>query len=141
MSAIQSMNNNAEMSAALQNPHGGARRRRKYRGGQVNTGQSTITLPQGPPNIAKDPNANTSFGVSHQTMGAQVNQIKQNNDATGDSVAYVAPVTTGVPVKTGGRRTKKSGGYHKWGCYSGGKRKSRRHSKKSSRKSRKSRRK
>jgi hypothetical protein len=142
MAAMQAGINNGEITAKLANS-GGARRRRKYRGGQANTGQGTTTgqsttiLQQGPPILAKDPNPNTPFGTTNLTNSMQVNQLDQNAQAKLDS--SVAPP---VPVPTkGGRRTKKWGGFHKWGCYSGGKRKSRRHSKKSSRKSRKTRRK
>jgi hypothetical protein len=128
MSAMQAGINDSDKLAALQAVQGGARRR-KYHGGQA-----TITLPQPPQNIAKDPNANTSFGISNQTTGIQVNQLDQNAQAKLDNVEYVPQ------PKTGGTRRKRRGG-QKWRCYSGGKRKSRRQSKKSSRKSKKSRRK
>lgn len=142
VAAMQASSNDSNNLAMLINT-GGARRRRKYHGGQASTGQgtttgqTTTTLQQGPPILAKDPNPNTPFGTTNLTNSMQVNQLDQNAQAKLDS--SVAPPVA-VPTK-GGRRTKKSGGYHKWGCYSGGKRKSRRHSKKSSRKSRKSRRK
>lgn len=111
---------------------GGARRRRKYRGGQVAAG--TIVLPPGPTPIYKDPSSGTPYSAQNQTTGAMTTTLNQNAEAQYDQV-QLAP-----QVKTGGTRRKRRGG-QKWGCYSGGKRKSRRHSKKSSRKSRKSRRK
>jgi len=131
VSANQAGINDSHKLAMLVNT-GGARRRRKYRGGQ-----GTTILQQGPPILAKDPNPNTPFGTTNLTNSMQVNQLDQNAQAKLDS--SVSPPVA-VPIK-GGKRTKKWGGYHKWGCYSGGKRKSRRHSKKSTRKSRKTRRK
>jgi hypothetical protein len=136
MSAMNAQTNDALKLASL--PSGGARRRRKYRGGQANTGQgtttgqTTTTLPPGPTPIYKDPSAGTAYGAQNQTTGVMTTQLNQTENAKYDNVAYVAP--------TGGSRRKRRGGV-KWGCYSGGKRKSRKHSKKSSRKSRKSRRK
>jgi hypothetical protein len=134
VAAMQAGINDSDKLAALRS--GGARRRRKYRGGQ-----GTTILQQGPPILAKDPNPNTPFGTTNLTNSMQVNQLDQNAQAKLDSsVSPPVAVPVAVPTK-GGKRTKKWGGYHKWGCYSGGKRKSRRHSKKSTRKSRKTRRK
>jgi hypothetical protein len=137
MSAMNAQADDASKLAALV-PSGGARRRRKYRGCQAitghgtTTGQTTTTLPPGPAPIYKDPSAGTAYGAQNQTTGAMTTQLNLTEEAKYDNVAYAAP--------TGGSRRKKRGGV-KWGCYSGGKLKSRRHSKKSSRKSRKSRRK
>jgi len=136
MSAMNAQADDASKLAALVPSGGSRRRRRKYRGGQANTGQgtttgqTTTTLPPGPTPIYKDPSAGTAYGAQNQTTGAMTTQLNQTENAKYDNVAYVAP--------TGGSRRKRRGGI-KWGCYSGGKRKSRRHSKKSSRKSRKSR--
>jgi hypothetical protein len=138
------MNNGINDSTRLNDlnkiAQGGARRRRKYHGGQANTGQgtttgqTTTTLPPGPTPIYKDPSSGTPYSAQNQTTGAMTTTLNQNAEAQYDQV-QLAP-----QVKTGGTRRKRRGG-QKWGCYSGGKRKSRKHSKKSSRKSRKSRRK
>lgn len=136
LAAIQNQNNdNSALNVLIQ---GGARRRR-YRGGKVidtTSVQATTTLPPGPTPIFKETLNGTPYSSQNLTTGAQVTQIDQTAQAKLDNVAYVPQTKTG-----GARRTKKWGGFHKWRCYSGGKRKSRRHSKKSSRKSRKTRRK
>jgi hypothetical protein len=130
MDAIQTMNTNDTKLNALNNAAGGSRR--KYRGGQ--SAQGVTVLPPGPTPIYKDTLAGTPYSAQNQTTGAMVTTLNQNEQSKYDQVSYVPP------VKTGGSKRKRRGGV-KWGCYSGGKRKSRRTSKKSSRKSRKSRRK
>ncbi|NDA89562.1 MAG: hypothetical protein EBY20_01415 [Alphaproteobacteria bacterium] len=131
MDAIQTMNANDSKLAALNNAiQGGSRR--KWRGGQSAPGLTV--LPPGPTPIYKDTLAGTPYSAQNQITGSMVTTLNQNEQAKYDQVSYVPP------VKTGGTRRKRKGGV-KWGCYSGGKRKSRRHSKKSSKKSRKSRRK
>lgn len=140
MSAMNAQADDVSKLAALVPSGGSRRRRRKYRGGQnttgqgTTTGQTTTTLPPGPAPIYKDPSAGTAYGAQNQTTGAMTTQLNLTENAKYDNV-QVEP-----QVKIGGSRRKRRGGV-KWGCYSGGKRKSRRHSKKSSRKSRKSRRK
>jgi hypothetical protein len=119
MAAIETMNNdNAKLTALNKAAQGGARRRR--RGG----GAITV-LPPGPTPIYKDTLAGTPYGASNQSTGTMVTQLNQTSQSQYDNQVQLVPIP-----KTGGRRTKKWGGV-KWGCYSGGKRKSRRRSKKS----------
>jgi hypothetical protein len=132
MGAIETMNANDTKLTALNNAVQGGARRRRYRGGQAASG--VTVLPPGPTPIYKDTLSGTPYSAQNQTTGSMATQLNQTEQAKYDQVAYVPP------VKTGGTRRKRRGGV-KWGCYSGGKRKSRRQSKKSSRKSRKSRRK
>jgi hypothetical protein len=124
MDAIQTMNANDTKLTALNNAAGGSRR--KYRGGEA----GVTVLPPGPTPIYKDNLAGTPYGAQNQTIGAMTTTLNQNEQSKYDQ----------VQLAKGGTKRKRRGGV-KWGCYSGGKRKSRRHSKKSSRKSRKSRRK
>jgi len=130
MSAMQTGINNDQKLAALNKvAQGGARRRRKYRGGQVASGATV--LPPGPTPIYNDPSSGTPYGAQNQSTSTMTATLNQNAQAKLDEVK-LAPI--------GGSRRKRRGGV-KWGCYSGGKRKSRRHSKKSLKKSRKTRRK
>jgi len=128
MGAIDAMNANDTKLTALNNAVQGGARRRKYRGGQPASG--VTVLPPGPTPIYKDTLAGTPYSAQNQTTGSMTTQLNQTEQAKYDQVA----------IASGGTRRKRRGG-QKWRCYSGGKRKSRRHSKKSYKKSRKSRRK
>jgi len=130
MSALEAMNNTAAKQVALNNAAGGSRRRRRG-------GQATVTLPQAPAAIYRDPNANTSFGTGNQIKSAMIGTMNQNSQSEYDSKVQLAPV-----VKMGGRskKFKKRGGFI-WPCLSGGRRKTirksrRKTSKKSSRRRR-----
>jgi hypothetical protein len=106
--AVNAMNADNAKLQALNNVAGGSRYRRRRHGG-------SIVLPQGPPIIAKDPSVGTAFSQTNQTTNSQILQLKQQADGALDSKVVLAE-----PLKTGGKRTKRRGGFI-WPCLSGGK--------------------
>jgi hypothetical protein len=130
-SALETMNAAAAKQSALNNvAHGG--RRRRY------GGQTTVVLPQAPTPIYNDVNKGTSFGADAQMKAAMVGTMNQTAQAQYDNqVKLVPPQTKGGRKTKGGMKTKRRGGV-KWGCLSGGKRRSQKSKK--SKKTRKTRR-
>jgi hypothetical protein len=126
-SAMQQMTNTNTKQASLSAAVGGRKKRSKHRGGDAN---STIAVPQY--QMLYTPQGGTGTDPN--------NQIQQNSQISTQGVANA--VYDQDATKTGGtrriQRRSSKGGYTKWGCYSGGKKKTKKNKKsKKSRKSRK----
>ena len=125
-SAMQSMNNNAELQTqANKNLSGGRHRKSRYRGGD---GNGTIEVPQY--QMLYEPQGGNGTNPNNQIQG---------NSQTSTQMAANAALDAGA-TKIGGSRRKRSrrGGNPDWvwGCMSGGKK---RRTRKTSRKNKKSR--
>jgi len=133
-SAMQSMNNNAQLQAQANNSLSGGRHRKRkgYRGGDAN---STIAVPQY--QMLYEPQGGNGTNPNNQIQG---------NAQTSTQMAANAALDSGATTMGGSRRRRSRKGGNPdwvWGCMSGGKttKRSRKHSRKhrKSRKLRKSR--
>ena len=142
-SAMQSMNNNAQIQAQANNSLSGGRHRKskarrtcgKYRGGDAN---SSIVVPQY--QMLYEPQGGPGTNPNNQIQGNSQTSTQMAANAALDSGA----TTMGGSKRSGSRRRSRKGGNPDWvwGCLSGGKKrtsKTRRAYGKTSRKNKKSR--
>lgn len=130
-SAMQSMNNNAQLQAqANKNLSGGRHRKRKtYRGGEAN---STIAVPQY--QMLYEPQGGPGTNPNNQIQG---------NSQTSTQMAANAALDSGATQMGGTRRRRSRKGGNPdwiWGCMSGGKKRRTRKMGRKNKKSRKNRR-